>query len=163
MRFLILALSLSLVGCASTKGEKPLDRSPMKLTEIKAPPSKAEGRVVALPAEEATGEQAACMGSLGIPSDGYVLSPSKLENAAEVRLYAEQTYSDSVANAAICHAYNDSTWKQLKNADEILADIHEEQNSWWYRNKGTVIFGSGYFLGASSAILIVYGVNRALE
>jgi len=163
VRFLLLLLCFSFVGCATTKEDKPLDRSPMKLTEIKAPPPKVEGRVVALPAEEATPEQKACVGLLEVPADGYVLSESKLMNAAEVRLYANQTYSDAVANSAICTAFNDSTWKQLKNADEILADIHEEQNSWWYRNKGTVTFGSGFFLGAASAILIVYGVNKALE
>jgi hypothetical protein len=135
----------------------------MELTKITAPPPKAEGRVVALPTEDATPEEKACIGLLDVPPDGFALSDSKLKNAVDTRLYAEQTYSDAVANNAVCRAYNDSTWKQLKVADEIIADIHEEQNTWWYRNKGTVIFGSGYFLGAASTILIVYGVSQALD
>lgn len=163
MRLLVLLSALLLVSCATTKKSDPLDKPQVQLTELKAPPAPLEDEVVPVDPGGLTAEQAACVRSLGLDPGGFVMSEQKLVSLSELRLYAEQTYSDGLANGAICTAHLDATWNQLKKADKLLDDIHERENSWWNRNKGTITFAAGFIVGAGSSILIVYGVSQATE
>lgn len=162
MKRLLLLLVLVLSACQTSAAAEKEDKPPIPWEELQEPPAPAEGSVVPLPADAATEEEKAAMLLLGIPFDGYVLSPSKLKAAAELRVYAEQTYADAKANTNLGKVWTDSMWRQLERSDAALDEALKRENSWWNRNKGTVLFGGGFVIGAASAILMAYGLDQAL-
>jgi len=149
-------------ACATTSKKEDTKRPEVGLSEINPPPDKGEGAVLGVTAT--TDEDVACLRHLELPVEGgYFLSDAKLKAAVELRLYAEDTYVDATLNNKLCKMNASIVWDKLAIADEKLKEVEDERSSWWYQNKGTVFTGLGFILGASTTILIVYGVNKVSD
>lgn len=150
---------LLLSGCQSQPKARPT-KPPIELREILPPPKAADGMVVALPSNPSKDEEW-CMDILGVPKDGIVFSEPKALQAGRLRIYSEEVYIASQFNKNYCEMWSDAAIQELNAAQERERKRLDEDTSWWSTNKSTMVFMIGVAVGATTTILIVYGLNQA--
>lgn len=156
----IAAALLGAAGCETTPSKKAPELPEPDLRSLEKPPEKVEGRVIAIPPpEELTDEQKRALRQLGIPLDGFVFPPEKARAAAELRVYAEDLYTDAAYNREVESIFRNDAVRRIMRLSERVDD----RDTWWQRSKGQIGFAGGWLVGAGTAVLIVYGVSKTAK
>jgi hypothetical protein len=158
---LMMALSLMVAGCASTK----LDRIVLptyKPTQLKAPieerpdvklPSKVGAPTAIMACTVAKGQVAAEICQVpfnGILIDQHLAAKYKLQ-VAERDTLRTIVETDRAAFAST-HQIHEAAINDM---------AQRAQRSWWENNKGTVGFWGGMIVGMGLAVIAVFGVTKA--
>jgi len=161
---LIVACSLAPAACA-TSPDKRAEVEPLRIeyTKPSPPPAPTPGGAFPLPAGEMAEAEREAMVMLDLPEGGVCLTEKKARAVANLRLYAEDTYTVAQYNYEVGQATNRISAQHLAWADEQIREHHEHETSWWTQNQTSLAFGTGAVVGAALATALVWGLSGAVE
>lgn len=163
MRRLAATLAMcSILSACATPAVEQRPEVEIRLEEPEKPPAVVKGLVRPVPEPE-TPEQKTCYNQLGIKPEYYLFDEGKALAAAELRIYAQETYDTSSSNNRMCKVTVGVMQQELMRSEQENRAYRERDASWWFQNKTTVVGVSMFALGAITAITIVYGLNPAIE